>query len=202
MILKPQYLRLFGTNISIGNFVTIICASDRKVDLSTWQTDKLNGEIFIDDYVLMSPGTSLRCAKKISIGKSSMIASDVTITDSDWHGIYDRTDYVASPKEVEIEENVWIGERSIVLKGSKIGKNSIIGAGSVVAGDIPENCIFAGNPAKFVKKLNKNDFKTRESLFEESSTYLEDLIEIEKRTTSQNTLYSWIRSVFWPKNED
>ena len=202
MILKPQYLRLFGTNISIGNFVTIICASDRKVDLSTWQTDKLNGEIFIDDYVLMSPGTNLRCAKKISIGKSSMIASDVTITDSDWHGIYDRTDYVASPKEVEIEENVWIGERSIVLKGSKIGKNSIIGAGSVVAGDIPENCIFAGNPAKFVKKLDKNDFKTRESLFEESSTYLEDLIEIEKRTTSQNTLYSWIRSVFWPKNED
>ena len=202
MILKPQYLRLFGTNISIGNFVTIICASDRKVDLSTWQTDKLNGEIFIDDYVLMSPGTNLRCAKKISIGKSSMIASDVTITDSDWHGIYDRTDYVALPKEVEIEENVWIGERSIVLKGSKIGKNSIIGAGSVVAGDIPENCVFAGNPAKFVKKLDKNDFKTRESLFEESSTYLEDLIEIEKRTTSQNTLYSWIRSVFWPKNED
>ena len=202
MILKPQYLRLFGTNISIGNFVTIICASDRKVDLSTWQTDKLNGEIFIDDYVLMSPGTNLRCAKKISIGKSSMIASDVTITDSDWHGIYDRTDYVALPKEVEIEENVWIGERSIVLKGSKIGKNSIIGAGSVVAGDIPENCIFAGNPAKFVKKLDKNDFKTRESLFEESSTYLEDLIKIEKRTTSQNTLYSWIRSVFWPKNED
>ena len=202
MILKPQYLRLFGTNISIGNFVTIICASDRKVDISTWQTDKLNGEIFIDDYVLMSPGTNLRCAKKISIGKSSMIASDVTITDSDWHGIYDRTDYVALPKEVEIEENVWIGERSIVLKGSKIGKNSIIGAGSVVAGDIPENCIFAGNPAKFVKKLDKNDFKTRESLFEESSTYLEDLIEIEKRTTSQNTLFSWIRSVFWPKNED
>lgn len=202
MILKPQYLRLFGTNISIGNFVTIICASDKKVDISTWQTDKLNGEIFIDDYVLMSPGTNLRCAKKISIGKSSMIASDVTITDSDWHGIYDRTDYVALPKEVEIEENVWIGERSIVLKGSKIGKNSIIGAGSVVAGDIPENCVFAGNPAKFVKKLDKNDFKTRESLFEESSTYLEDLIEIEKRTTSQNTLYSWIRSVFWPKNED
>ena len=202
MILKPQYLRLFGTNIRIGNFVTIICASDRKVDISTWQTDKLNGEIFIDDYVLMSPGTNLRCAKKISIGKSSMIASDVTITDSDWHGIYDRTDYVALPKEVEIEENVWIGERSIVLKGSKIGKNSIIGAGSVVAGDIPENCVFAGNPAKFVKKLDKNDFKTRESLFEESSTYLEDLIEIEKRTTSQNTLYSWIRSVFWPKNED
>tara|TARA_B100000963_G_scaffold78180_1_gene66220 strand:+ start:779 stop:1387 length:609 start_codon:yes stop_codon:yes gene_type:complete len=202
MILKPQYLRLFGTNINIGNFVTIICASDRKVDLSTWQTDKLNGEIFIGDYVLMSPGTNLRCAKKISIGKSSMIASDVTITDSDWHGIYDRTDYVASPKEINIEENVWIGERSIVLKGSRIGKNSIIGAGSVVTGNIPENCVFAGNPAKFVKNLEENDFKTRESLFAGSSTYLEDLIEIEKKTTSQNTILKWIKSVFWPKNED
>ena len=61
-----------------------------------------------------------------------MIASDVTITDSDWHDIYDRTDYVALPKEVIIEENVWIGEKSLILKGSKIGKNSIIGAGSVV----------------------------------------------------------------------
>ena len=77
MILKPHYLRLFGTNIRIGNFVTIICASDRKVDISTWQTDKLNGEIFIDDYVLMSPGTNLRCAKKISIGKSSRLIMNI-----------------------------------------------------------------------------------------------------------------------------
>ena len=63
------------------------------------------------------------------------------------------------PKEVEIEENVWIGERSIVLKGSKIGKNSIIGAGSVVAGDIPENCIFAGNPAKFLRKMSEEEIR-------------------------------------------
>ena len=69
MILKPQYLKLFGSNINIGDFVTIICASDRNIDISTWQTDKLNGEINIGDYVLMSPGTNLRCAKKITIGK-------------------------------------------------------------------------------------------------------------------------------------
>ena len=128
-----------------------------------------------------------------------MIASDVTITDSDWHGIYDRTDYVATPKEVIIEENVWIGEKSIVLKGTKIGKNSIIGAGSVVSGEVPENVIFAGNPAREIKKLDKEDFVTRKSLFSESSTYLDDLLTIEKKTLETNTFFGWIKSIFWPK---
>ena len=128
-----------------------------------------------------------------------MIASDVTITDSDWHGIYDRTDYVATPKEVIIEDNVWIGEKSIILKGSKIGKNSIIGAGSVVSGEVPENVVFAGNPAKEVKKLDQENFTTRKSLFSESSTYLDDLLTIEKKTLKTNTFFGWIKTIFWPK---
>tara|TARA_B100000965_G_scaffold236969_1_gene198651 strand:- start:1150 stop:1539 length:390 start_codon:yes stop_codon:yes gene_type:complete len=128
-----------------------------------------------------------------------MIASDVTITDSDWHGIYDRTDYVATPKEVVIEDNVWIGEKSIILKGTKIGKNSIIGAGSVVSGEIPENVVYAGNPAREVKKLDQEDFITRRSLFGESSTYLDDLLTIEKKTLENNTFFGWVKSIFWPK---
>lgn len=200
MILKPQHLRIFGSNIHIDDYVTIICASDKKIDLSTWQTDKLNGELYIGSYVLMSPGINIRCAKKITIGKSTMIASDVSITDSDWHGIYDRTDYVASPKEVVIEENVWIGERSLILKGSKIGKNSIIGAGSVVTGEISPNSVYAGNPAKFIKQLDEEDFTTRESLFTEPSTYLEDLLTIEKGMTKENSFFGWLKTLLWPKN--
>ena len=199
MILKPQYLRLFGTNISIGNFVTIICASDRKVDLSTWQTDKLNGSISLGNYILISPGTSIRSAESIDIGDSTMIASDVVITDSDWHGIYDRTDYVATPKPVKIHKNVWIGERSIILKGTQIGENSIIGAGSVVHGDIPPNSVYAGNPAKEVKKLDEGSFVTREELFNDSSTYLQDLNIIEENMLGNNSFFGWIKSMFWPK---
>ena len=160
---------------------------------------KINGEIKLGAYILISPGTSIRSAKKITIGESTMIASDVTITDSDWHGIYDRTDYVATPKEVIIEENVWIGEKSIILKGTKIGKNSIIGAGSVVSGEVPDNVVFAGNPAREIKKLDKEDFVTRKSLFSESSTYLDDLLTIEKKTLETNTFFGWIKSIFWPK---
>ena len=199
MILNPQHLKIFGNNISIGDYATLITAPDKRIDLSTWETDKINGEIKLGAYILISPGTSIRSAKKITIGESTMIASDVTITDSDWHGIYDRTDYVATPKEVIIEENVWIGEKSIILKGTKIGKNSIIGAGSVVSGEVPDNAIFAGNPAREIKKLDKEDFVTRKSLFSESSTYLDDLLTIEKKTLKKNTFFGWIKSIFWPK---
>ena len=198
MILNPQHLKIFGNNISIGDYATLITAPDKKIDLSTWETDKINGELQLGKYILISPGTSIRSAQKIVIGDSTMIASDVTITDSDWHDIYDRTDYVASPKEVIIQENVWIGEKSLILKGSKIGKNSIIGAGSVVSGEVPANVIFAGNPAKQIKKLNEKSFKTRESLFSESSTYLEDLLTIEKKTLEHNSLISWLKSLIWP----
>ena len=199
MILNPQHLKIFGNNISVGDYATLITAPDKRIDLSTWETDKINGEIDLGKYILISPGTSIRSAKKIIIGESTMIASDVTITDSDWHGIYDRTDYVATPKEVVIEDNVWIGEKSIILKGSSIGKNSIIGAGSVVNGVVPENVVFAGNPAREVKKLDKKDFVTRKSLFSQSSTYLDDLLTIEKKTMEANTLLGWIRSIVWPK---
>jgi len=198
MILNPQHLKIFGNNISIGDYATLITAPDKRIDLSTWETDKINGELQLGKYILISPGTSIRSAQKIVIGDSTMIASDVTITDSDWHDIYDRTDYVASPKEVIIQENVWIGEKSLILKGSKIGKNSIIGAGSVVSGEVPANVIFDGNPAKQIKKKKKKSFKTRESLFSESSTYLEDLLTIEKKTLEHNSLINWLKSLIWP----
>lgn len=199
MILNPQHLKIFGENISIGDYATLICSSDKKIDISTWQTDKLNGSVSLGNYILISPGTSIRSAESIDIGDSTMIASDVVITDSDWHGIYDRTDYVATPKPVKIHKNVWIGERSIILKGTQIGENSIIGAGSVVHGDIPPNSVYAGNPAKEVKKLDEGSFVTREELFNDSSTYLQDLNIIEENMLGNNSFFGWIKSMFWPK---
>ena len=199
MILNPQHLKIFGENISIGDYATLICSSNKKIDISTWQTDKLNGSISLGNYILISPGTSIRSAERIDIGDSTMIASDVVITDSDWHGIYDRTDYVATPKPVKIHKNVWIGERSIILKGTQIGENSIIGAGSVVNGNIPPNSVYAGNPAKEVKKLDEGSFITREELFNDSSTYLQDLNIIEENMLGNNSFFGWVKSMFWPK---
>ena len=57
-----------------------------------------------------------------------------------------------SKAPVMIQKNVWIGARSIILPGVTIQSDSIIGAGSVVTNDVPSNSIFAGNPAKLIKK--------------------------------------------------
>ena len=91
------------------------------------------------------------------------------------------------------------GERSIILKGTQIGENSIIGAGSVVHGDIPPNSVYAGNPAKEVKKLDEGRFVTREELFNDSSTYLQDLNIIEENMLGNNSFFGWLKSMFWPK---
>jgi acetyltransferase-like isoleucine patch superfamily enzyme len=58
--------------------------------------------------------------------------------------------------KVIIEDNVFIGAHSTILKGVTIGKNSVIGACSVVTKNIPPNEIWAGNPAKFIKFLDAN----------------------------------------------
>ena len=54
---------------------------------------------------------------------------------------------------VTIEHDAFIGAGSIILKGVTIGACSVIGAGSVVTKNIPPNEIWAGNPAKFIRKL-------------------------------------------------
>jgi acetyltransferase-like isoleucine patch superfamily enzyme len=60
----------------------------------------------------------------------------------------------AIKKPVIIEDNVFIGAHSTILKGVTIGQNSIIGACSVVTKNIPQNEIWAGNPARFLKSIN------------------------------------------------
>ena len=56
-------------------------------------------------------------------------------------------------KPVDIGENVFIGVNAIILKGSKIGNNCVIGAGAVVSGEFEDNCVIAGNPARVVRRL-------------------------------------------------
>jgi hypothetical protein len=93
MVLNPQHLKVFGENISIDDYATLICAPDKRIDLSAWQTDKISGEINLGKHILISPGTSIKSAECITIGDSTMIASDVEKQISIGIGIYNRTDY-------------------------------------------------------------------------------------------------------------
>jgi len=60
-------------------------------------------------------------------------------------------------KPITIEENVWLGANVTVLPGVTIGKNSVVGAGSIVTKDIPENVIAVGNPCKVLREITKED---------------------------------------------
>lgn len=95
-------------------------------------------------------GTVIAAALSIKLGNHVRCGANTLITDSDWH----TDDYrVGLDKEVIIEDNVWLGYGVKVLKGVHIGKNSVIGAGSIVTKNIPANVIAAGNPCTVIKKI-------------------------------------------------
>jgi acetyltransferase-like isoleucine patch superfamily enzyme len=91
----------------------------------------------------------------IRIGAHGLLGSDVKIFDSDFHELDPRRRRGGTPRTgpVELHENVFVGEGSIILKGVSIGRDSVIGAGSVVSSSIPEGVIAAGNPARVVREL-------------------------------------------------
>ncbi|MEI6489177.1 MAG: acyltransferase [Bacteroidota bacterium] len=95
-------------------------------------------------------GTVIGAFSSIIIGDNVMCGANTLITDSDWHSEDKRS---GENKEVVIENNVWIGEGVKVLKGVRIGNNSLIGSGSIVTNDIPANVIAAGNPCRVIKKI-------------------------------------------------
>ena len=76
------------------------------------------------------------------------------IADTDAHS----DDYRAGKdRPVIIEDNVWLGLNVVVLKGVRIGKNSLIGANSLVTKDIPANVIAVGNPCRVIKQLEPKE---------------------------------------------
>ncbi len=111
---------------------------------------------------------------KIFVGENTVIAKGTTLLTHDFSiecGLLaigeTKHDYeVQFLKEIHIGRDCFIGARTFILPGTNIGNNCIIGAGSVVSGSIPDNSIYAGNPARFIthtdewarKKLKQNAF--------------------------------------------
>lgn len=115
-----------------------------------------DANLFIGNNVGMS-STRIWVHDRVSVGDNVKFGACVMVTDTDSPPV----DYMArrssnegtKSKPVTIEDDVWIGAHSIILKGVTIGARSIIGAGSVVTKSIPADCIAAGNPCKIIKKI-------------------------------------------------
>lgn len=103
----------------------------------------------------------------VSIGDSVLISHDCYITDTDGHSLdadircldipnrwkgFKNWDVVES-EMIDIRDNVWIGPKSIILKGVVVGEGSVVCAGSVVTREVPANVVVAGIPAKVIKEL-------------------------------------------------
>ena len=113
-----------------------------------------NGEIIIGDNVVLSPGTLIVARERITIGRYVMVGEYCSIRDQDH-----RTDtaehvrtsgFVTSP--ISIGADVWIGRGCAVLKGVTIGENAVVAANSVVTQSVPAMELWAGIPARFVRR--------------------------------------------------
>lgn len=115
------------------------------------------GELIIGNHVGISH-CAITAKTRVEIGDYVLIGSNCMISDTDFHSIDaekritdDGCDVKCKP--IKIGAHSFVGARSIILKGVSIGKGSIIGAGSVVTKSVPEGEIWAGNPAKFIRKI-------------------------------------------------
>lgn len=95
----------------------------------------------------------------LTVGEYCKITSGVTILTHDYSRSVLRRAYgavVGEGRRTTIGNNVFVGMNSTILMGTHVGNNVIIGAGSVVSGDIPDNVVVAGNPAKVIRTLEEH----------------------------------------------
>jgi len=111
---------------------------------------KIGGTLEIADEVFVNRGCEIYATTNVTLGYDATLAPGIVIRDSDMHAVDGGT---VQRGAVEIGSGAWIGGRSIVLKGVTVGKNAVVGAGSVVTDDVPPETVVAGNPAEVVREL-------------------------------------------------
>jgi maltose O-acetyltransferase len=113
------------------------------------------GLLEIGDNVLINYGSSIGATQHVRVGNRCNIGTHCTLIDNAFHYVDpERRNERPPSAPVILEDNVWLATRVVVLPGVTIGKNSVIGAGSVVTRDVPPNVLAAGLPAKVIRQLS------------------------------------------------
>lgn len=200
---KPWHIRLFGAGIKAGACFHVVASKDALVRFTVWAPPGGRGELTFGDACLVAPGSRFMASERITIGDGCMFAHSTTVTDCDWHGVYDRTDVHGLTKPVTIGDNVWLGDGAFVGKGVTIGNNSVIGARAVVATDIPANSIAVGNPAKVIRAFDPVDIvKTRMDLFADAPALYRFFDGAYEEQLKGNSTFSWLKAIIAPGRED
>jgi len=144
---------VIGKNLRLGRshrgyhagmpFYTYLVTSEKTAKIKVGDNSRINA-------------AAIHAYSEISIGNNCLIASGVHIIDSNGHELLsnDRTVGMDKPSPISIGNNVWIGLNAVILKGTIIGDNSVVAAGSIVKGIFPPNSLIQGNPARIVKTLD------------------------------------------------
>ena len=155
--LKPSFRELRGAKyIEIGNN----CYFREKIKLTAWESYKdqtFTPVIKFGNNCIIGAYCHITAINEITFGNNVGLGDFITISDNS-HGSNSYEDIgelisnrpLSTGGKVIIEDSVWIGERSCILPGVKIGRGSIIGAGSVIRTNMPPYSIVIGNPAKVV----------------------------------------------------
>ena len=157
VITEPDLL--YNVNkISIGNYVEIRKGARLEVVGSKKEQTPM---------IEIGDGTSIHfyfhcgAASSVKIGKNVLIAGRVFITDHDHEYANSALLYKGlNTKPVIIEDEVWIGEGAVILKGVTVGKRSVIAANAVVTKNVPPYTVVGGVPARFIRKINKQQGST------------------------------------------
>ena len=150
IFITPKYISI-GSNVSIWK-------NCRIEGIHKYNDVLFTPNITIEDEVSIQQNLHLTCANSIYIGKKTAIASNVTITDIN-HPYKDIKKSIESQdieyKSVYIGSGCKIYNNVVILPGTKIGSNCVIGANSVVTEiDVPDYSILVGSPAKVIKRYN------------------------------------------------
>jgi acetyltransferase-like isoleucine patch superfamily enzyme len=128
------------------------------------------GKISIGKHCSLSPNSRIISCLNISIGNRVLIAHNVNIIDNNSHPLdaaLRHQDFIESftigmqPHDLNaapivIEDDVWIGHNTTILKGVNIGKGVIIGSNSVVTKDLEPFTVYVGNPLRMIKKITEH----------------------------------------------
>lgn len=145
-------------SVKIGNNVTINSSLESNpIGGNTRTIIHCNGKLNIGDNVGIS-NCAIVCQNEITIEDWVKIGGDVSIYDTDFHSIdyverRSTVDHTITTKPIVIKQDSFIGAHSIILKGVTIGSRSVIAAGAVVTKNVPDDEMWGGCPARFIKKL-------------------------------------------------
>jgi acetyltransferase-like isoleucine patch superfamily enzyme len=145
----PDSLRIVG-NVVIDPSA-IVWTHDEPSSLVT----RGLGRILVGKEAFLNCGLWIRAVKLVKIGERCLIGPRVMIMDNDAHEL--AGDHIAggAAAPIEINDFAWIGAAAIILKvkGVTVGQRAVVGAGSVVTKDVPDDALVAGNPARLVRML-------------------------------------------------